>query len=313
MRANRFLAVLTGVLCGMTPATATVNTQASGSVAGYTIPVNVDEVNLAFNVRDETGRWIDDLQISDLKLLDNGKKPLKILSFQKLTNLPVHAGILVDTSRSMLHDLPRNRQIVSELAEHVLRSGSDEAFVMQFDFQARIKQDWTRDSAALTSSMNDVAKDWRSRLGGTGIFDSIYIACRDQFGGVASGRTGNFILLFSDGLDNRSHARLEDVIDRCQQSHTLIYAFSDEPKPSHEEGQKVLQELAAKSGGRMLYDRGKGQLENLKSIEGDVRNQYHVVYKPANLKADGAFHRIKLDCPHRTAFFDVRTGYYAHR
>jgi VWFA-related protein len=310
---TRGLVTTAWILCAIGSSRVTIYAQAPETLVPYTIPVNVDEVNLTFSVKDEAGRWIDDLQLPDLRLLDNGKKPLKVLSFQKLTNLPVHAGILVDTSRSMVHDMPRNRLIVSEMAEHVLRSGSDEAFVMQFDFQARIKQDWTRDSAALTASMNGVAKDWRSRLGGTGVFDSIYIACRDQFGGAASGRTGNFILLFSDGLDNESHARMEDVINRCQQSHTSIYVFSDEPNPSHEEGQKVLQELAAKSGGRVLYDQDKGQLENLRLIEGDVRNQYEVVYKPLNLKVDGVFHRIKLDCPHRSAFFDVRTGYYAHR
>ena len=309
----RGLVKVSWVLCVIGLARVVVHAQTPTAVIPYTIPVNVDEVNLAFSVSDEMGRWIDDLQLSDLKLLDDGKKPSKIVSFQKLTNMPVHVGILVDTSWSMLHDMPRNRLIVSELAEHVLRSGPDEAFVMQFDFQARISQDWTRDSAALAASMSNVAKDWQSRLGGTGLFDSIYIACRDQFGGAASARTGNFILLFSDGLDNYSHARMEDVINRCQRSHTSIYVFSDEPKRSHENGQKVLQELAAKSGGRVLYDRGNGQLENLRSIEGDMRNQYQVVYKPANMKVAGAFHRIKVDCPRRTAFFNVRTGYYAHR
>jgi hypothetical protein len=30
--------------------------------------------------------------------------------------------------------------------------------------------------------------------------------------------TGNLILLFTDGIDNISHARLEDAIDMCQRS-----------------------------------------------------------------------------------------------
>jgi VWFA-related protein len=287
--------------------------RAEQSSAPYTIPVNVDEVNLTFNVRDEAGRWIDDLQVSDFRLLDNGKKPARILSFQKLTGLPLHAGVLVDTSRSMLHDLPRNRRIVAEMTEHIFRTESDEAFVMRFDFASKVMQSWTHDGAQLSATMSGVAKDWQSRLGGTAIFDAIYIACRDQFGGAAGSRTGNFILLFSDGLDNYSHARIEDVIDRCQQSHTAIYAFSEYPKPSHDEGQRMLQELAAKSGGKVFYDDGKGEIENLYEIEGDVRNQYQIVYKPASLKMDDGFHRIKLDCPRRAAFFEARTGYYSHR
>jgi hypothetical protein len=46
-------------------------------------------------------------------------------------------------------------------------------------------------------------------------------------------------------------------------------------------------------------------------IERDIRNDYVVIYKPANFKADGSFRKIKLDCPKRTAFLWTRTGYYA--
>jgi Ca-activated chloride channel homolog len=280
----------------------------------YTIPVNVEEVNLTFSVTDENGRWIDGLQLSDMRLKDNGRAPLRILSFQGPMNLPVRAGILVDTSRSMLHALPRNRRIVSALAAHVLRTSSDQAFVMRFDFESKIRQDWTGDAELLNASMSDVAKDWQSRLGGTAIFDSVYRACRDQFGWTEANKAGNFILLFSDGIDNKSHARFEDVIDRCQRSHTAIYVFSEETKPSRDAGQKMLQQLAAKSGGRIFYDQEPdAQLKDLREIEGDARYQYQLVYKPANLKPDGSFHLIKLDCPFRAAIVHVREGYYSRR
>lgn len=278
----------------------------------YTIPVRVDEVNVDFSVTDEYGRWIDDLQVGDLRVKDNGKSPLRILSFRKRTNLPAHAGILVDMSRSMLYELPRNRRIVSMLSEHILRTQEDQAFIMRFDFETKLEQEWTSDAKVLNARMAAVGRDWESRLGGTAIFDSLYRACRDQFGGSNADRAGNFILLFSDGLDNASHARREDVVDRCQRSHTAIYVFSNETKPTRDEGQKTLREIAEKTGGRIFYEQDSdSQLRDLRVIEGEVRNQYQIVYKPAQFKRDDSFHRIKIECPQRSAILHVRSGYYA--
>jgi VWFA-related protein len=278
----------------------------------FTIPVRVNEVNVDFSALDGVGRWIEDLQVADLRVTDNGKSPDRIVSFRKRTNLPVRAGILVDMSRSMLHDLSRNRRIVAMLAEHVLRLNEDRAFVMRFDFETKLQQAWTSDGEVLNASMATVGRDWESRLGGTAIFDSLYRACRDQFGGSNADKDGNFILLFSDGLDNASRARLDDVVDRCQQSHTAIYAFSDAAKSSHDGGEKVLRDLAGKTGGRVFYEQNdEGRLGDLRAIEGEVRNQYQIVYKPAQFKADGSFHRIKIDCPKRAALLHMRSGYYA--
>jgi VWFA-related protein len=278
----------------------------------FTISVRVDEVNVDFSALNEEGRWVDDLELSDLRVTDKGKPPQQILSFRKRTSLPVHAGIIVDMSRSMLHDLRRNRRIVAMLAEHVLRMSSDQAFVMRFDFEAKIMQPWTNNAKALDATMTTVGNDWESRLGGTAIFDSLYRACRDQFGGSDAEKAGNFILLFSDGEDNASHARMDDVVDRCQRSHTVIYAFSDASKPTRDAGEKMLRELAEKTGGRVFYEQDdEGRLNDLREMEGEVRNQYQLVYKPAELKPDGSFHPVKIVCPKRVVRLHLRSGYYA--
>jgi Ca-activated chloride channel homolog len=279
----------------------------------YTIPVHVDEVNLTFSAVDERGFAIDDLELADLRLLDNGKKPERVVSFRRRSKLPIRAGLLVDTSGSMSRSLGRTRQIAAVFGSHILRQESDRAFVMRFDFEALVKQDWTNRREVLNTGIEHVAEDSRSRLGGTALFDSVYISCRDKFGNLSgSADTGNFIVLFTDGVDNVSHARMGDVIDKCQQTHTAIYVFTNGDKVFRDAGQKVLQELAMKSGGRIFYDNGGNDiLSNLRLIERDIRNDYVVIYKPANFKADGSFRKIKLDCPKRTAFLWTRTGYYA--
>jgi hypothetical protein len=96
-------------------------------------------------------------------------------------------------------------------------------------------------------------------------------------------------------MDNQSHARIADVIDRCQLSHTAIYVFLNEGKARVSRGQETLEELVAKSDGRIFYQPSDTELDqDLGTIESDMRSQYRMVYKLPELKRDGAFHRINL-------------------
>ncbi len=100
----------------------------------------------------------------------------------------------------------------------------------------------------------------------------------------------------------------------CQRTNTSIYAFRVEPKSSFfSAGPATLTELASKTGGR-VFDADESDdavNKDLQTIETDLRNQYRLVYKPAALKHDGAFHRIELKIPERVASIHIRSGYYA--
>jgi VWFA-related protein len=279
----------------------------------YILNITVDEVSLTFHAADFHGIPIDDLKLNDLRILDNGKPPRQIVSFEAHQNLPVRFGVLMDTSRSMLEYLSRDQAIANEYVTQLLHKQTDSAFIMRFDSQSKIMQSWTANNNALAVSLRDVAVDHASRLGGTVIFDSIYKACRDQFG-TANPLAGNFILLFTDGIDNASHARIQDDIDICQKANTAIYVFSVEPKSIFSAGQKTLTELANKSGGAIFFDQTRETIWNdLRIIDANLRSQYRLVYKPRYFKRDGSFHRIKLDSPTRGGVITTRSGYYAMR
>jgi Ca-activated chloride channel homolog len=296
---------------------------AVGGVGPYTLTVGVNEVSVPFHVADFHGVTITDLTLNDLRVLDNGKAPKQIVSFEVYRDLPIRAGILIDTSRSVLENLHRNQQISIEYARQFLRKRAneeegerpgDEGFVMRFDSEAKVLVDWTGDGDALAASIRNVAVDHESRMGGTAIYDAVYKACRDQFGKLGSVATGNFLLLFSDGLDNASHTRVEDDVDICQQTNTAIYVFSGTSKSMFIEGQKTLTDLTEQTGGRIFFDQtGEAIQGDLRLIEASVRNQYRLVYKPAKVKSDGSFHRIKLESPNRGGVITVRSGYYANR
>jgi VWFA-related protein len=284
----------------------------SQSAAPYSLRVSVDEVDLTFHAVDAHGLPVNDLKLDELKLLDNGKAPSRIVVFRPLRDFPIRAGILLDTSVSVAEYLARNRAIATEYADRLMRQEADQAFVMNFDFESRIAQPWTNDRTVLDAGLRSARSNTWNRMGGTAIVDSIYRACMNQFGRL-NGASANFILLFSDGEDNASHAYLNEAVEMCQRTNTAIYAFRVPSESRLSDGPKTLAQLASQTGGRVFEadDSDAVIYEDLRTIEADLRDQYRLIYKPVDLKHNGAFHRIALQGPKRVASMVVRSGYYA--
>jgi Ca-activated chloride channel homolog len=284
------------------------------SLERYKVSVAVDEVSVSFHVSDAHGLPINDLKVNELSILDNGKPPREILGFRASTDLPIRAGILIDTSDSVEGYLPRNRTISIEYGQQVLRQQTDQAFLMSFNYVAEIVQPWTANPMDLTAAVrNYVFK--RTHMGGTALLTAIYQACRMQLSEAGPAPTGNMILLFTDGEDNVSRIDLGQAVDMCQQAHTAVYAFRVDSPYGYSSGAKTLAELAAKTGGRVFHDDDSDAAlyKNLLMMEADLRNQYELIYKPTALKHDGAFHSISLRGPDRVDSITVRSGYYAPR
>ena len=288
-------------------------TQTQATAASYRFGVSVDEVSLTFHAADAHGLPVNDLKLDELKLLDNGKPPVRIVAFESLRDFPIRAGILMDTSESMAEHLAGSRAVSIEYAQRLLRGQTDRSFVMDFGYVSKLQQQWTSDPAALAAGIRKVVAGRDNPLGGTAIFDALFRACLYQFGNIDHAASGNFILLFSDGEDNASHTSLKEVVDICKRNDTAIYAFRTESKTNlYSSGPGTLAELAAESGGRVFYydDTEAGIYDDLRTIEADLRNQYRLVYRPAELKHDGSFHRVELNAPERVDSILVRSGYY---
>jgi VWFA-related protein len=295
-------------------ATAQTDTPQTQGEVPYRFSLAVNEVNLTFHAADAQGLPINDLKLAELRLLDNGRAPRRIVAFQLLKNYPVRAGILMDTSESMTGQIPHDRAISIEYAQRLLRQQTDQAFVMEFGYVSKIAWPWTSDPIALVAGIRQVTAGRDNPLGGTAIFDAIFRACYSEFGKIDHSASANFVLLFSDGEDNASHTSLREVVDMCQRSNTAIYAFRSEPKPElFSSGPKNLTELAAETGGRVFNseDSDAGIEQDLNTIETDLSNQYRLIYNPAELKHDGLFHRVQLSGPERVDTIRARSGYYA--
>ncbi len=280
----------------------------------YALRVSVDEVVLTFHAAAADGLSVNDLKLSELRLLDNGKPPAKIIDFQLLQDLPIHAGILLDASDSMQEHLSESRVVAIQYAQQVLRRQTDQAFVMDFGRVSNMPQTLTGDPVAVAAAVRKVPPSGPSGIRGTAMFDAIFRACLYEFGSGDHTASGNFLLLFSDGEDNASYVSLKDAVDMCQRTNTAIYAFRPETQGTGgSTGPATLAELAAQTGGRVFpgHDSEDEVVASLRAIESDLRNQYRLVYRPAGLKHDGSFHNIVLEGPERVDGITIRSGYYA--
>ena len=297
--------------------------QGLGRAIGQSVPSDqadlrlpVDEVVVTFHAVDKDGLAVSDLKLEELRLFDNGRQPRRVLAFDLEQDAPIRAGILMDTSESMMPLIAGDRAIALKYAESLFRRQTDHAFLMDFGYVSNLSQDWTNDPVVLAGAIRNSKLGTANPLGGTALYDAVFRACYSQFGKVDHRSSGNFILLFSDGEDNASHTSLAEAVDMCQRVNTAVYVFRAPNSPDRfSTGPRTLTELSAQTGGRIFHwdDSAAEISEDLRTIEAEIRNQYRVVYRPADIERDGSFHKIELEFPERVRSITIRSGYYATR
>ena len=130
-----------------------------------TMKVNVDVVNLFFNVKDKKGGLIPGLSKNDFEVVEDGK-PQTIKYFSADSNQPLTLGILIDSSLSQERVLAMEKEVGASFLNSVLRA-KDEAFVISFDVNVDLLQDFTSSKRDLRAALNRALRqtlanpDWR--------------------------------------------------------------------------------------------------------------------------------------------------------
>ncbi len=104
------------------------------STGSYRLALPVDEVVLTFHAADAQGLPVNDLKAGEMRLLDDGAAPRRIVAFDALVDRPIRAGILLDTSASMQRTLAGSKAIAGRFAQRQFRQASDQALVMNFAY-----------------------------------------------------------------------------------------------------------------------------------------------------------------------------------
>ena len=277
--------------------------------AAPTIKVQVNEVNLIFTVTDKKGRFVTGLSRQNFGLLDDGRPPEAVIQFNQQTNLPLRVGIMLDTSSSIRQRFQFEQDSAIEFLLQILHR-NDRAFIEGFDIQTDVAQDFTNNVDLLNQGIRKLRPG-----GGTALFDALYKTCKDQMLPLQeTGAVRRALILVSDGDDNYSRAQESDAIKMCQRADTIVYSISTNISPSKDKGDDVLKAISEATGGQAFYPT---KLEDVavgfRNIEEELRSQYHLVYRPANLKADGSFRTIYLQATDRRYNVRAQKGYFAPR
>jgi VWFA-related protein len=271
--------------------------------------IGSNEVNVVFTVTDKHGKQITELKQSDFQVLDDNRPVEQIRSFRAETNLPLQVGLLIDASNSVRDRFKFEQEAAIEFLNQAIRLRYDHAFVVGFDATPEVTQDFTDNTEALAHGVRELRPG-----GGTAMFDAIYFACRDKLLKTSrSTPSRRAIILLSDGEDNLSHVTREDAIEMAQRAEAIVYTISTNISGVKGQGDKVLERIADATGGRAFFPFQIRDVANdFAEIQNELRSQYAVSYKPAELKSDGRYRTIEI-VPNDRKNLRVRSrrGWYA--
>src|SRR5256714_2518560 len=117
-----------------------------------TLKVNVDVVQLFFNVKDKKGGLIPNLTKDDFQIFEDGTAQT-VKYFTAESNLPLTLGIMIDSSGSQRNVLDMEKEVGASFLRQILTE-KDEAFVISFDISVDLLQDFTRDVHRLQAALN---------------------------------------------------------------------------------------------------------------------------------------------------------------
>jgi VWFA-related protein len=304
---------------------------ASDDQSVETLKVNVEVVQLFFNVKDKHGALIPNLTKDSFDVFEDGK-PQTIKYFKAESDLPLTLGILIDASGSQKRVLDMEKEVGGSFLETILRP-KDMAAVFSFDVDVNLLQDFTGSVSRLRHALDDVKINAGTGacanlpgLGGgpipcpstgprgTVLYDAVYVASHDAFAQEVGRKA---MILLTDGEDQGSRLKIRDAIEAAQKADTICYVLLIADRGVYGfggySGDSDMKKLTAQTGGRVIevgnkYDKLK---DAFNQIAQELRSQYNLGYTPTNPERDGAFRKVEIKSKQGDYKIQARAGYYA--
>jgi Ca-activated chloride channel family protein len=262
--------------------------------------VDVQMVELYTSVTDHHGRPVSGLERGNFKVLEDGTEQT-LRRFELVHDLPIHAGVLLDTSGSMLDNLETAVQAALGFFHEVIQP-RDRAAVITFNGEPNLAVRFTNDRELLAGGLAGLHAE-----GSTALYDSI-IYTLYYFGGVRGKRA---VVLLTDGKDEGSRFQFRDALEYAKHSGIAFYCVGLGQTANGPDIRLKLTQLATETGGRSFFIDRVAQLSAIyHDIETELRSQYLLAYQSSKQGNDGKFRtvEVRLDRPG----LDARTvpGYY---
>src|SRR5271156_6181670 len=294
---------------------------------GEPLKVNVNVVQLFFNVKDKKGALIPNLTKDQFQVSEDGK-PQTIKYFAAESNLPLTLGILFDTSPSQTRVLDMEKLVGGQFLDEILRD-KDLAFVMGFDSDVDLLQDFTNSTRLLKKAMNNAKIGGGGGMSGMGggpvptmshgcctmLYDAVYLAAHDELAQQVGRKA---MILLTDGEDEGSQLKIKDAIEAAQKSDSIVYVLLCADRGFYGgfggySGEGEMKKMTQETGGRVIdvgnkYEKLK---EGFDQIANELRSQYNIGYSPINAALDGTFRKVEIHASNKDYKIQSRAGYYA--
>jgi VWFA-related protein len=272
------------------------------------IKVRVELVNVLTTVTDKKNRLVTDLTKADFRIFEDGK-PQDIRFFSRETDLPLRIGILIDASNSVRDRLRFEQEAAIDFLNIAVRPDKDLAFVVAFDVEPQMVQDYTDDIEKLSNAIRGL------QAGGvTSLFDAVFSSCKEKmlFFPPPEPYLRRVMIIISDGQDNQSVHTREEALAMAQRAEVTVFTISTNRTGSEGRGDKVLQRLADVTGGHAFFPFEAGDLAaNFREIARELRNQYSLAYVSTNAAHDGTFRSITIQPVDKNLRVRAKNGYFA--
>jgi VWFA-related protein len=283
------------------------------NIAPYVLRSTVNEVAVFFAATDH-GESVSDLTLQDVTIRDAGRPPATVTKFRNEFQLPLHLGLVIDTSNSITHQFTFEQKVAASFLKKSLTGRSDLAFVVGVANVVLMVQDFTGDSAKISQGIDQLAPG-----GGTALWDAVKFAS-DKLGSLPEERpVAKILVVISDGEDNSSSATLKEALQSAERHEVTVYTvstreFAGGADATAEIADRAMKALAARTGGAAFFPDSLGNLDHrLSDLQQVIRSRYLVSYKPAQFKADGSYRTIAVTARksgHKLRVY-ARHGYYA--
>ena len=210
------------------------------------IPERCDPVTVT--VADSRGKFVRGLPQSAFRVSEDGR-PQTISHFAS-ENVPLELIVAVDISGSMGPSMSQVKTAVKAFLAAV--PSQHQITILAFNDTLFTLARRATDLAERAKAVDRLAP-W----GSTALYDAILRGL--DLLGRQTGRKA--LIVFSDGEDQGSHARIADVERRLQGSDVTLYMIGLGRGTSFESLQKVLQRLATPTGGRALFTESVDELQ----------------------------------------------------
>jgi VWFA-related protein len=294
-----------------------------------TLKVNVNVVQLFFNVKDKKGGLIPNLTKDDFEIYEEGKAQT-VKYFTAESNLPLTLGIMIDASGSQRNVLDMEKEVGASFLKQILRD-KDEAYVISFDVTVDLLQDFTRDlhrlQAALNKAQINTGFTSATPLPGAGgepvpirnpagtlLFDAVYLSAHDMLAKEVGRKA---MILLTDGQDEGSKLKVKDAIEAAQKADSIVYVLLCADRGFYGGfggyfGEGEMKKLTEQTGGRVInvgnkFDKLK---EAFDQIAAELRSQYNIGYTPTNTTQDGSYRKLEIKNKQNYKI-QSRAGYYA--